>query len=84
MVMLIFSQRDYGSMLIAERKTEIYQRKDGGDGKNASTSEGEGHKLNAVEEDTPKRWWNLVVPVLVLVRNFHMSCCPRPFFLVDT
>jgi hypothetical protein len=56
MVARIFSQRDYGSMLIAERKTEIYQRKGGGDGKNPNTSEGEGSKRNAVEEDAPKRW----------------------------
>ena len=29
---LIFSQRDFGPMLIAERKTQVYQRTDGGDG----------------------------------------------------
>ena len=31
-ILLIATQRDFGPMLIAERKTEVYQRTDGGDG----------------------------------------------------
>lgn len=30
MVGLIYSRREYGSMLIAERKTQVYKRTDGG------------------------------------------------------
>jgi Na+/H+ antiporter NhaC len=31
MAVMIFAQRDFGSMLIAERKTEVYKRTDGGE-----------------------------------------------------
>lgn len=55
-------------MLIAERKTEVYQRKDGGDGKGLNSASGV-EKHNQPAEDTPKRSWNMIVPVLILVRR---------------
>ena len=66
MIFLIWSQRDFGTMLVAERKTEVYQQTDGGAGKGlASTSGMEKH--NQPSEETPKRSWNMIVPVLILV-----------------
>mmetsp|Transcript_3695 Transcript_3695/g.7364 ORF Transcript_3695/g.7364 Transcript_3695/m.7364 type:complete len:768 (-) Transcript_3695:90-2393(-) len=66
MVALIYSKRDFGPMLVAERKTQVYKRTDGGDGKGKG-SEVEGGKANQPEEDTPLKSWNMVVPVLLLV-----------------
>lgn len=56
-------------MLIAERKTEVYQRTDGGDGKGLASTSGISSKQNQPREDTPKKWWNMVFPVLLLVRK---------------
>ena len=66
MVALIYSKRDFGPMLVAERKTQIYKRTDGGDGKGKG-SDFEGGKANQPEEDTPLKSWNMVLPVLLLV-----------------
>jgi len=66
MVALIWSQRDFGTMLIAERKTEVYQQKDGGDGKGLNSTSGV-EKHNQPEAETPARTWNMIVPVLFLV-----------------
>ena len=66
MVTLIYSKRDFGTMLLAERKTQVYKRTDGGDGKGKSDST-EGSKANQPEEDTPLKSWNMVLPVLLLV-----------------
>eukprot|EP00586_Coscinodiscus_wailesii_P000368 CAMPEP_0172487608 /NCGR_PEP_ID=MMETSP1066-20121228/16735_1 /TAXON_ID=671091 /ORGANISM="Coscinodiscus wailesii, Strain CCMP2513" /LENGTH=792 /DNA_ID=CAMNT_0013254313 /DNA_START=67 /DNA_END=2445 /DNA_ORIENTATION=+ len=68
MAMLIISQRDWGPMLIAERKVIVYGRKDGGPGKSLATaSETEELSKNAPSPDTPQRAWNMLVPMLVLV-----------------
>lgn len=64
MMFLIFSQRDMGPMLVAERKARVYQISDGGDGA------GRGGGLedeNKPEEDTPKKSWNMIFPVLLLI-----------------
>ena len=66
MIALIWSQRDFATMLIAERKTEVYQQKDGGAGKGLASASGV-EKHNQPEEETPKRSWNMFVPVLLLV-----------------
>lgn len=66
MVTLLWSQRDFGTMLVAERKTEVYQQKDGGAGKGLNSASGV-EKHNQPNEETPKRSWNMIVPVLVLV-----------------
>ena len=66
--MLIYTNRDFGSMLIAERKARVYQRTDGGDGAAKMKSKDPDHKEpNSPEEDIPYSWWNMVFPVLLLV-----------------
>mmetsp|Transcript_17639 Transcript_17639/g.49954 ORF Transcript_17639/g.49954 Transcript_17639/m.49954 type:complete len:826 (-) Transcript_17639:210-2687(-) len=65
-MLLIFSGRDFGPMLIAERKTRVYDRSDGGTGRGKVDS-GEGQKENEPRHDTPLKAWNMLVPVLVLV-----------------
>lgn len=63
--MLILLQRDFGPMLVAERKCKIYDRTDGGDGKGNKIAElSTGSKP---EPNTPKRWWNFFVPVFFLI-----------------
>jgi Na+/H+ antiporter NhaC len=65
-LMLIIAERDFAGMLIAERKVRVYQRTDGGDGKGGA-SELEGVHNNMPCEDTPKKSWNMILPVLLLV-----------------
>ena len=67
MMALIYSKRDFGAMLVAERRTQVYQRTDGGDGKGKNSQVGT--KANQPEEDTPLKTWNMVFPVLLLVRT---------------
>jgi Na+/H+ antiporter NhaC len=63
---IIVTERDFAGMLIAERRTRVYQRKDGGDGR--STKAGaETNPETEPKPETPKRTWNMVVPMLVLV-----------------
>jgi Na+/H+ antiporter NhaC len=52
-------------MLIAERKTQVYGRTDGGDG--ATGGPGLGEKHNQPEPDTPGRVWNMFIPIIVIV-----------------
>jgi len=66
MVMLIFAGRDFGPMLIAERKVRVYERKDGGDGK-GKASEMEGSGENDPRKNAPLKAWNMIVPVLILI-----------------
>ena len=66
MVTLIASQREYGAMLVAERKTHVYERTDGGDGAGKEDTSQE-DKANAPKEDTPQKSWNMFVPVVLLV-----------------
>ena len=64
MLLLIVTERDMGPMLVAERKARVYRITDGGDGK------GRGGGLedeNKPEEDTPKKSWNMIFPVLLLI-----------------
>ena len=68
MPMLIISGRDMGPMLLAERRARIYGRTDGGDGATKAVgSEAELTSANAPAPDTPCRWWNMAVPVLLLI-----------------
>mmetsp|Transcript_7615 Transcript_7615/g.11417 ORF Transcript_7615/g.11417 Transcript_7615/m.11417 type:complete len:751 (+) Transcript_7615:114-2366(+) len=64
-VILIAAKREFGPMLIAERKAVVYGRTDGGDGgiKQAKALQ----DANKPLELTPKRWWNMIVPVLLLI-----------------
>lgn len=66
MITTIGLRRDFGPMLIAERKTQVYKRTDGGDGKGKG-DDAEGHKANQPYEDTPLKSWNMILPVLLLV-----------------
>jgi Na+/H+ antiporter NhaC len=77
MATLIFSERDFGTMLIAERKTRVYKRTDGGDGKGkASQADGEAH--NQPRKGTPLASWNMFVPILLLVRFILKSLIQAP------
>lgn len=67
-MVLIFSQRDFGTMLVAERKTEIYKRTDGGDGSTSGAAGGLGDE-NQPRKDQPLKSWNMFVPIVVLVRH---------------
>lgn len=63
--MIILSGREWGPMLVAERKVRIFGRTDGGEG---STNE-PGLEESAInpEPDVPRKWWNMVIPLLTLV-----------------
>lgn len=62
---LIISKREFGPMLVAERKVRIYSRRDGGDGANKAIRNM--NEMNQPREDQPERAWNMLVPVLFLV-----------------
>jgi Na+/H+ antiporter NhaC len=64
-ISLVLFNRELGPMLIAERKTRVFQRTDGGDG--GFKAGKELGALTAVAKDTPARMWNMVVPILVAV-----------------
>jgi hypothetical protein len=64
---LIVTQRDFGTMLIAERRTQVYMRTDGGDGKGPGSKKEGGKKENQPRNDTPTKSWNMAVPILLLV-----------------
>lgn len=66
----IFSKRDFGPMLIAERKTQVYKRTDGGDGATArriGNTDTEETKGNQPRLDTPKLAFNMAIPIVLLV-----------------
>ena len=66
---MIWSQRDFGPMLIAERKAQVYQRTDGGEGKGPGSkgADDDEKKENAPRPDTPKKAWNMAIPIVLLV-----------------
>ena len=65
---LVLSGRDIGSMLIAERRTQVYKRKDGGD---AQSKSDEGKELLGWQDDptpdTPVKSWNFWFPIAILI-----------------
>jgi len=65
-VVLIYAQRDFGTMLIAERKTEVYKRTDGGDGSTSDQAGGLGDG-NHPREDQPLLVWNMAIPIVLLI-----------------
>lgn len=73
MATTILLKRDSGPMLIAERKVRVYERLDGGDGKGKASSSHE-HKLNQPSKDTPLYAYNMIIPLLVLVRSYFLFC----------
>eukprot|EP01084_Bolivina_argentea_P177152 306408_1 len=59
---------DFGPMLISERICRIDKRTDGGNGSNTSNDDDELLNTGAEPtEDTPGRWWNMLVPILTLI-----------------
>jgi len=68
---LILTQRDFGPMLLAERRTQVYKRTDGGDnhmGKiGESVEKADVHDENQPKKDTPLAAWNMLAPVILLV-----------------
>ena len=67
---IIGFQRDFGLMLIAERKVRVRGRTDGGEGKLGDGVEGAddlGGNENKPRDDIPKRTFNMLVPVLLLI-----------------
>jgi Na+/H+ antiporter NhaC len=59
-------KRDFGPMLVAERKVQVYQRQDGGDGGVSKPQEGHVHP-NAPRKDTPRYAYNMLLPIALLV-----------------
>ena len=68
MVALIVTKRDFGPMLLAERKTHVYKRTDGGDGKGRNNF-GVSETANKPESGTPLISLNMILPILLLVRT---------------
>jgi len=69
MVALISTQRDFSTMLIAERKTQVYKRTDGGESASEKKS-GDGGDFggdNDPRKDTPHASWNMLIPVAILL-----------------
>jgi hypothetical protein len=64
--MLVYAQRDFGPMLVAERRVRIYDRTDGGPNQ-GKVGEMEGNDQNQPREDQPLLSINMLVPVLVLI-----------------
>ena len=83
MIFLMFCviglKRDYGPMLIAERKVTIFQRTDGGDGKGKQHAHSVGaKKANQPDENKPLYAFNMFIPVIVLVCFYSKQndwCC---------
>ena len=67
---IIGFQRDFGPMLVAERKVRVHGRTDGGEGKVDTFGEEEAELAtgeNDPREDIPKRTFNMLAPVLLLI-----------------
>merc|ERR1712048_66766 len=61
-------QKEFGPMLIAERKVRAYDRTDGGDGKASAEANLEGEAaINAPEPDSPALFYNMLIPIVLLV-----------------
>ena len=56
---------ELGPMMAAERKVTVHRRTDGGDG--AFVGNRGLTDVNAPHPITPQRWWNMVVPIAVLI-----------------
>ncbi len=63
---VIHFQRDFSTMLVAERKTQVYRRVDGGDG--STSGQGGMGEDNQPRKDQPLKTWNMLVPIGLLVR----------------
>lgn len=68
----ILVRKDFGPMLIAERKVTIYERTDGGDGK-GTNNQGGLAAANHPIKGTPQRAYNMFLPIILLVCSFFVS-----------
>jgi Na+/H+ antiporter NhaC len=66
LLQLITLQRDFGPMLVAERRCRVYDRTDGGPNK-GKEGEMDGDDENQPRADQPLMGYNLTLPVLILV-----------------
>jgi len=63
--LLIISAREFGPLLTAERRTQVYGRTDGGKGRTKATE-----KLSSGDEPkeaTPAKLYNMLIPVALLI-----------------
>jgi len=72
MMLLIGFQRDYGPMLMAERRVRVYDRTDGGPNKGKG-GEIEGSGENQPREDQPLLSINMLLPVVILVALIFLA-----------
>lgn len=72
MFFLIFSQRDFGPMLVAERNVRVYDRTDGGPNK-GKAGEIEGDDQNQPREDQPLLSMNMLLPVMILIALIFLA-----------
>merc|ERR1712048_63581 len=61
MIISILLQREFGPMLVAERKVRAFNRTDGGDGTSSKMGKMEKSK-NDPAADTPPLAWNMLFP----------------------
>jgi len=64
---IIVTGIEFGPMLFAERRCRVSQSTDGGSGAITSVSGEAGEKKMQPEEDTPRKWWNMILPVTMMV-----------------
>ena len=68
--LVIFTGRDFGPMIVAERLTKVYGRTDGGPGKAKGTGGRELASHCSPKPETPCRWWNMVCcAVLIFISH---------------
>jgi hypothetical protein len=66
MATTIYAQRAFSTMFIAERKTQVYKRTDGGPGSTSDIAGGIGDG-NQPRKDQPLKLWNMLMPLAILV-----------------
>ena len=65
--MLIGTQRDFGPMLLAERRVRVYDRTDGGPKATSAAMEESEARKNDPKEDQPLLMHNFLVPIILWV-----------------
>jgi Na+/H+ antiporter NhaC len=68
-LLLIVLRRDFGPMLYAERKVTIYERTDGGDGKETASDKMDDNSDDQPNKGAPLRAYNMLIPLAILVRT---------------
>ena len=78
--LVIFTGRDFGPMIIAERLTKVYGRTDGGPGKAKGTGGRELASHCSPKPETPCRWWNMVCCAVLFSSLISSRCESRLSF----